>query len=140
MNYIVDTSIIVQALITDTHTPNVKALFRAWKPEDSLIIPEFCILECTNVLWKYVRFHGMLQSTAETLIQHLEGLPLTIHSTNGLLNRSIQVGLAHQLAIYDSIYIALAEKLSFPLITDDSKQTKAASAEGITLKAITDFT
>jgi len=48
--------------------------------------------------------------------------------------------LKHQLAIYDSIYIALAEKLNYPLITVDQKQAKASQAEGVTLKNIADFT
>jgi len=54
--------------------------------------------------------------------------------------RALEIGLKHQLAIYDSIYIALAEKLNYPLITVDQKQAKASQAEGITLKNIADFT
>jgi len=54
--------------------------------------------------------------------------------------RALEIGLKHQLAIYDSIYIALAEKLNYPLITVDQKQAKASQAEGVTLKNIADFT
>ena len=36
--------------------------------------------------------------------------------------------------------IVEAEKLVHPLITDDTRQAAAATAEGVTLKAITDFT
>lgn len=43
-------------------------------------------------------------------------------------------------AIYDSIYIALAEKLNYPLITVDQRQAKASQSEGVTLKDIADFT
>ena len=57
-----------------------------------------------------------------------------------LLVRGIQIGLKYQLAVYDSIYIALAEKLSLPLITVDVRQEAAAKDSGITLKPITDFT
>lgn len=79
--YIVDASIVVQLLITDTHTAETKVLPRA-----------------------------------------------------------LEIGLKHQLAVYDSVYIALAEQLGYSLITDDGKQAAAATAEGITLKPITDFT
>ena len=57
----------------------------------------------------------------------------------GTVYRALEIGLKHELAVYDSVYIALAEQLGHPLITDDSRQATAASAEGITLKAITDF-
>lgn len=42
--YIVDTSIIVQALTVDKHTAHVKALFRGLTSADELFIPEFCLL------------------------------------------------------------------------------------------------
>jgi predicted nucleic acid-binding protein len=57
----------------------------------------------------------------------------------GLLTRWLQIGLAHQLALYDSVYLALAEKLRYPLITVDERQAKAAAALGLILKSITDF-
>ncbi|HEX9839781.1 MAG TPA: type II toxin-antitoxin system VapC family toxin [Anaerolineales bacterium] len=66
-------------------------------------------------------------------------LPLTVMLVRDLLPRGLQIGLTHQLALYDSVYIALAEKLNYPLITADERQERAASAEGITIKALTDF-
>ena len=76
--YVVDTSIIVQALTVDKHTAHVKALFRGLNSADELIIPEFCLLECTNVLWKHVRFQGLSLSDAELLVEDLIDLPLTV--------------------------------------------------------------
>lgn len=82
----------------------------------------------------------MPQSQAELLVADLIALPLTVIKGQDLLKRSLQIGLKHQLAIYDSVYIALAEQLSYPLITVDDRQERAARAEGVTVKAITDFT
>jgi predicted nucleic acid-binding protein len=138
--YIVDTSIVIQRLIVESHTPYVIELFYGIIQGDELIVPEFCLMECANVLWKHVRFQGMSQSNAESLIANLTSLPLTVHPVTDLLVRGLQVGLKYQLAVYDSIYIALAEKLSLPLITVDVKQEAAAKDTGITLKSITDFT
>jgi predicted nucleic acid-binding protein len=139
-DYVVDASIVVQRLIRDTYTEYVKALFKGKTIFDTFYVPEFCILECTNVLWKQVRFHGLPQSEAEILTQNLAALPLTISPITGLLERALQIGLAHQLAVYDSVYIALAEKLKLPLITVDARQATAASALGLPLKPLTDFT
>ena len=57
--YIVDTSIVIQRLIVETHTPHVIELFRSVISVGELIVPEFCLIECANVLWKHVRFQGM---------------------------------------------------------------------------------
>jgi predicted nucleic acid-binding protein len=68
-------------------------------------------------------------------------LPLSIVAITTALNRqAFIIALDHQLAIYDSIYLALAQHFSCPLITIDVKQGGIATAIGVPLKLITDFT
>jgi predicted nucleic acid-binding protein len=92
-----------------------------------------------NVLWKQVRFHNMPSADAEQLINNLLALPLRIVPVSGLLLTGFQTGLKYQLAVYDSIYIALAVQYRYPLISVDQSQMRAALLEGVTLKPITDF-
>jgi predicted nucleic acid-binding protein len=66
-------------------------------------------------------------------------LPLVYHQATPLLTRALTLGLTHGLAIYDSLYIVLAQDLNCPLITVDQRQTQAALASGVSLKPITDF-
>lgn len=138
-DYIVDASVVIQRLIRDSYTEQTRVLFSQLTEADNLIVPEFCLLECTNVLWKQVRFQGMPQSQAESLVSDLGALPLVITQGRDLLHHGLQIGLRHQLAVYDSVYIALALKLNHPLITVDERQEIAAAAEGVTIKALTDF-
>lgn len=137
--YIVDASIAVQLVIEDAHTAETKALFKEIERGDKLIMPEFGLLECTNVLWKQVRFNDVPPAKTIRHTQDLQELDLVIVPVVGLLPRALEIGLEHQLAVYDSAYIALAKQMGHPLITDDSRQAKAAQAEGVSLKAITDF-
>ena len=120
-HYLVDTSIVIQHLLSDVHTVYAEALFEGLGDTVMIHVPEFCFIECTNVLWKRVRFHGLPQSVAEGLLNNLLALPITVVPTAGVLKRSLQIGLRHQLAVYDSMYIALAETLALPLITDDQR-------------------
>lgn len=138
--YVVDASVVVQLLITDTNSAETEVLFDSIDDGNKLYIPEFGLLECTNVLWKYVRFQNLKQSDAESLVDDLIELDVVMTPAIGLMPRALKIGLKHQLAIYDSIYITLAERLTYPLITADRRQTKAAKAEGLTLKDIADFT
>ncbi|MBZ0295255.1 MAG: type II toxin-antitoxin system VapC family toxin [Anaerolineae bacterium] len=139
-DYIVDASVVVQRFIQDVHTANARALFNLLATaEANLIVPDFCLVECANVLWKQVRFQGMPQSQAENLINDLASLPFTVIPSRDLLKRSLQIGIENQLAVYDSVYIALAEKLNLPLITDDARQAKAAQYAEATLKPLTEF-
>jgi len=138
-DYIVDASVVIQYLITDTYTSNARKLFFSLTKNDKIHVPEFCLLECTNVLWKQVRFNGMLAVDADILVSELNMLPLNIVSVQAILNRALEIGLQHQLAVYDSAYIALAERLSYPFITVDQRQERAARAVGVSLKPVTDF-
>ncbi|MFB2881319.1 type II toxin-antitoxin system VapC family toxin [Floridanema aerugineum] len=81
----------------------------------------------------------MSQEDAEQFIIDLLDLPLQIVPIKELLPRAFEIGLAHQLAIYDSLYIALALNLNCPLITVDDRQLNAAIANSVIIKPITDF-
>lgn len=137
--YVVDTSAVMQRFIVEVNTPQVRRLFAEMAQEVTLVVPEFCLLECTNVLWKQVRFQGMPQQTAEYLLKDLLALSLQVMSVGQLMPRALQIGLTNQLAIYDSLFIVLAERLDCALITVDQKQAAAAHSVQITLKPITDF-
>ncbi len=137
--YVVDASIIIQYAVTQAHTAQARVLVAQMYGGDILHIPEFCLLECTNVLWKEVRFQGLPQANAEQIIQELLCLPFQIQFVSQLLPDALQIGLSHQLAIYDSLYIALAQHLALPLITVDERQSVAATAIGIIVKPISDF-
>ncbi|MBO1346359.1 MAG: hypothetical protein EBE86_002650 [Hormoscilla sp. GUM202] len=57
------------------YTQEVKILVAKMSEGDRLYIPEFCPIECVNILWKNVRFQGMPQTEAEQLIYKLLALP-----------------------------------------------------------------
>jgi predicted nucleic acid-binding protein len=137
--YVIDASVVIERLLRSTYTPNAQALFRSLGVTDRLIIPEICLVECTNVIWKYVRFQGMPRSQADVLIKDLKNLPLERVPVKALLNIALDIGLKHQLAVYDSVYIVLAKRSNYPLITIDQPQQRAASSEGVTITPITLF-
>jgi predicted nucleic acid-binding protein len=138
-DYVVDASVVIQRLIRDMYTPHARALFDGLDDLTRVHVPEFCLLECTNVLWKEVRFRGMPPTTAKLLIGDLRALPLNVADITVVLERALEIGLQHQLAVYDSAYIALAEHLAYPFVTVDARQEQAARAVGVTLKPVTDF-
>jgi len=105
----------------------------------TLHTPEFCVVECANILWRHVRFQGMPADTAQKAVKDVADLPLTIHLAASYLPDALAIGLANELAIYDSIYIALASALGFSLITADAKQKRAAIAAEVIIKPVADF-
>lgn len=138
--YVVDTSVVVQNLITDVCTPAVELLFtQAGDGVIELWVPDFCLIECANVLWKAARFRGLPPEQAAQLLFDLVSFPLYITPVAELLPRALALGLAHDLAVYDCIFIAMAERLTCPLITVDERQSEVAVAGGIPLKKVSEF-
>jgi predicted nucleic acid-binding protein len=138
--YVVDASVVIQRLIVDTYSSNAKVLFDGLADsQDELWIPEFCLLECANVLWKQVRFRGLPEDQALRLIRDLIVLPLYVTPVSDLISNAMRIGLDHELAIYDSLYIAMAAHLGSSLITVDARQEEAAKTIGVMVKPITDF-
>lgn len=141
-HWVVDASVLAQAFVKDNYSAQIFSLLATAgsSAESTIHVPEFCVLECTNVLWKRARFEDQDRQQTMLGLQNLLALPLVLYYASPLMPRALEIGLAHNLAVYDSLYIALAETLSCPLITVDRRQSQAAEAAGITLKAITDFT
>lgn len=137
--YVVDSSVVIQYLVEDTYSSHTKNFFEHQPSLEELYVPEFCMLECVNVLWKRVRFQGVLEQRALQLVNDLLGLPLSIVDAAEFLQSALRIGLASKLAVYDSVYIAMAVKLNYPLVTVDQVQIKAAVGTGVIVKAITDF-
>lgn len=137
--YVVDASVVMEYLVTGSFTDNARALFAQVSASDRLIVPEFCLLECTNVLWKQVRFQGMGVSQAQTLLRHLRRLPLLRVPVKAALPMALSISLQQRLPVYDSVHVALASRLGCPLVSLDQPQTRAAAATDVLLKSLSDF-
>ncbi|HRE49284.1 MAG TPA: type II toxin-antitoxin system VapC family toxin [Aggregatilineales bacterium] len=139
MLYIVDASVVAEFLITGPHTPNAQAFFKGALNGDLFTVPELALSECTNVIWQAVRFRGMPSAQALQALRDLKALPLKRAPTKAVLGTALAIGLKHNLAIYDSLYIALALRSKNAFVTLDAKQIRAATAEGVTVIPITNF-
>lgn len=131
--YVIDASVVMHYLIADTFSENAAAFFRRAALTDQLIVPEFLLMECTNVIWKQVRFHGLEQRHAYDLLRDLNHLPLKRVSVKRVLPSALRIGIAHRLAIYDSTYVALALRMRSPLVSADDAQSRVAGEERVKL-------
>ncbi len=141
-SFIVDTSVLIQGFVRERDSARVRTLLRSTiepEPTATIYVPEFCIVECANILWKRVVLYSRPVAEAEQGLGNLLTFPLVVRLSAEFLPRALAIGITHQLAIYDSVYLAFAERLDCPLITDDERQARGDHAVGVTLKPITDF-
>lgn len=132
---VVDASITIETLVSSQFVGFAEnAIFGDLSPEFRAIAPQFALLEGANVLWKYVG-RGLIPSERGfALFEQLLEIPVNIVSIEDVLTQAFEIGMQYRLAIYDSVYIALAQQLSAPLYTLDARQADAARTHGIVVQ------
>lgn len=139
--YVLDTSALMQAYVKDTSTAAAKHLLSLLGDQDGVELHflNVGLAEGVNVVWKRVRFLDMDVEYALRVVNNLRGLPLIVHEVDELLADALTLGLSHNLAVYDALYIALARHLALPLVTADTRQGAAAEAAGVTVTPLSAF-
>ncbi|MBW4439228.1 MAG: type II toxin-antitoxin system VapC family toxin [Pleurocapsa minor GSE-CHR-MK-17-07R] len=132
---VVDASIIIETLVSGQFVGFTEnAIFGDLSPEFSAVTPQFALLEGANVLWKYIG-RGLISSEQGfALFEQLIQIPVDIVSIDEVFAQAFEIGTQNRLAIYDSVYIALAQRLNAPLYTLDARQASAARAHGIVVQ------
>lgn len=112
---VIDASVAVKWFLTEAGSAEARGLRDAHKLGDVLLIaPEFILAETLNTL----RYKGReLRLALETLTS--EQMHLVRFDTR-LLASACELALEHDLSIYDSLYVAVANRYGAELITADT--------------------
>lgn len=98
---------------------------RIYSAGESLHAPHLIDIEIAQVLRRLVRENTVSERRAEEAIADLLDLRITRYPHSVLLPRIWE--LRHDLSAYDAAYVVLAEILSAPLITRDSRLASTPS-------------
>lgn len=119
---LVDTNVVAYLLIEGDHSASAQALRRRdadWRSE------AFLLVELTNVLASSIATYRMRRSLAEDVLAKaitlLDGKLVRIAHTLVL-----SVAVRYRVTAYDARFLALAQQLGTPLVTEDAKLRLAA--------------
>ena len=118
---VVDASVGIKLFLVEDLSEQADALFDhlADQPPARFYVPDLFFIECTNILWKYVRRFNYPAEVAEQDVADLVQLPLQVVSTAVLAASALALAVEHGSTTYDAAYVALARHLSLPLVTAD---------------------
>ena len=90
---VVDASVAIKLFVVDPLSDKVDALFThlAANPECRFYVPDLFYIECTNILWKYVRSSSYSAADAERNLGRLYALSLQRTSTSELMSDALKM-------------------------------------------------
>ena len=119
--FVVDASSTMKLLVEEAESQQARLFFgRLENPQPPLLYaPDLLYIECANAVWKYVAHHGYSAQQAQTALTALGHLALHAVQTQYLFQEAFRLSLRLRITCYDACYLALAERLRCPLITQD---------------------
>ncbi len=96
----------------------------------NLIAPSIAVQEVANSLWKATTRGRILQEDAQEALKNLHGMRIELHEFNWAeISEAIGIACKLNLAIYDSTYLLLSEKLNTQLVTADDQLYQKAKED-----------
>lgn len=123
---VIDASAVVDHLRSGELGDRVALIIRE---QDELLAPAHLPVECASALWRLVRSGQEAAVAAESAIERLAQMPITLLPTDALLGPAWR--LRQALRVTDAFYVACAQSLSMPLLTTDARLARAATHLGV---------
>ena len=141
MTVVVDANIAVKWLIREHDSNTASALANQWSRDSVRVTAPYTLLgETSNTLHQRVRRDRLEVSAATALIRRLRSTGIEFHHAFAFYPRAIELArLLDQGAVYDSIYLALAESLDCELWTADERFQRAAHGRYPRVRLLAEF-
>ena len=134
---VLDASVGIKLFLVEPLSGRADALFgrlTTTTPPARFYVPDLFFIECTNILWKYVRRFGYTPEAAQQDVADLTRLSLQVASTADLAEAALAMAMAHEITAYDAAYVALAQRLSLPLVTADQTLVRRLAGTGLDVR------
>ncbi len=115
---VVDASVAVKWFLREVHA---EAAMRILDPNHELIAPDLIWAEFGNVLWKRRRRGEITFATARAILLDFKRYPIATMPVAPLVEAALEIADGLRQSVYDSLYLALAERRECRLVTADRR-------------------
>ncbi len=130
--YVIDTSALVKLVIPEDYSDivsDIAELYRASRIR--LVAPDFVLLECASVLWKYARRDNAPISDVISAIETLKSLDLQLVPLDELIEDALRFALDVGIAVYDAVFCVTARRNQSEMITADIRLVNSLAGSDI---------
>lgn len=120
---VVDTSALIRLFVPDAPLPNdFEGFLRGVERGINIAIaPELLLAEAANVINKKQLTGELSKSESDQLLSDILSVPIRLYPHRPILPRAFDLARAHNLTVYDTLYLALAEEHGAVIFTGDRK-------------------
>ena len=119
---VVDASTVAAAFFQEQHAKAAESLLASGA---KLHAPDLLAAELANVIWKRFRRSEIDSDEAGQLLADFQSLPLLWTSSQDLIDTALELAIATDRTVYDSLYVALAVKTGCAMVTADKRLVNA---------------
>ncbi len=120
---VIDTMLFAYALLGVTNRR--EAALAALAAARPLYAPDSLRAELANVVWQWVRQRHVSIEFAHTALQRADGLVDQYASSGELWHAALDLAAAAGHPVYDTLFVALAQKRGAVVVSDDGKLARA---------------
>lgn len=125
---VIDSSVVVKWFVDETLDDIAKLIRSEWKARRVVcFVPDLMFVEMGNIIWKKRRKNEITSDDASLVIDGLQRLPWRVTSTESLLENAYKIATQRDRTVYDSCYLALAQRLGCPFVTADDRLANAVA-------------
>ena len=114
--YVVDASAGVKWFVPEVDTD---AALRLQVPVHELHVPWLFDAEVANTIWKKLRRGEVSSAAANSIVAQLPSVPVPRHADGPLVTAAFELAEKTGRTVYDSLYLALADRLTGQVHPDD---------------------
>ena len=138
---VVDTSLAFKWFVLEEDSNRARALGRSWSASGVRIAaPHLVLAEMSNVLHRMVVEDDFPVRDAVSLIGQVSAFGLELHHALPLYPRALELAsILRQGAVYDCVFLALAESFNCDLWTADARFQRAARGQYANVHLLSEF-
>ena len=133
MRIVVDASVAIKWYV---HEPHTAAASQLLDPRFELVVPDLLWAEFGNILWKKHLRGDVTAGAARQIVGELKRVAMRTEPVAPLLGAAFEIAMRIRRTVYDSTYLALAERLGCSFVTADEKLYNSIQADRIAAHAL----
>jgi len=133
MNVVVDASVAAMWFLPERHSHNALLLLG---PEYDLAAPDLIRAEITSALLRAARLELIGVEHARRSLEEMSRAPVRLSPAVEHVDAAFRLAQRHGGSLYDAIYIALAQSLEAPVVTNDAELAAVATRAGVRAQLI----